>query len=167
MHISLYELIKEYGKGKGESVMWATVKHLSDFIEPMREAHPTEYWQFIKETYAEMAGEHYNEMFGSWQIAQMSYKDKTGEVHSSPHWTTAQYKTVYEKVKSRIKSQAYTCWDFAVTLEMIYSDNICMYKTWWPDATEEDLTVKVIDAAINFLNDDDNPECKIWRYFNK
>lgn len=167
MKVNLFELIKEYGKGKGEAVMWPAVKRMSDFIEPMETSHPNEYWKLIKDLYSDMAGEHYNEMFGAWQIAQMSYKDKMGEVHQSPHWTNAQYKAVYEKVKPRIKSQAYTCWDFAVTLEMVYSDNICLYKTWWPEATEDDLATKVVDAAINFLNDDDYPECKIWRYFNK
>ena len=57
-------------------------------------------------------------------------------------------------------------WDLAVTLEMLYSDNICMYREWWPEANDSVLEAKVIDAAVNYLNDDDDPDGKIWKRFN-
>jgi hypothetical protein len=57
-------------------------------------------------------------------------------------------------------------WDFAVTIEMIYSDDYCLYNEWWPDASQEVIESKVVDAAINYLNDDDDTEGKIWKRFN-
>ena len=161
-----YDLIKEYGAGKGEKVMWATTKRISDFIEPMKQAHPEMYWKLIKDTYADMCGKHYNESFGMWQIEQMHFKDKKGVTHHAPHWTKDQYKGAYDVIKSKLKNSNYNMWDVAVTLEMLYSDNYCMYREWWPDASQEVIEGKVIDATINYLNDDDDPDGKIWSRFN-
>lgn len=165
--MNYYDLIKEYGKGKSEPVMWAVTKRVSDFLEPFENSHPREYWGLIKDTYSLMCGPHYNECFASWQIEQMYYKDKAGTTHQSPHWTKAQYKEAFELIRPKLKSANYNCWDVAVTLEMLYSDNICMYRSWWPGATEKELETKVAEAAINYLNDDDDSEGKIWHRFHK
>lgn len=159
------ELIKEYSKGKSEAVMWAATKKVSEFLDAAKEVHPEEYWKLMKETYAIMAGEHYNELFGMWRIEQMHYKDKNGTVHHAPHWSKGQYAEVYEQVKGKLKNGAYNCWDLAVTLEMLYSDNIVMYRGWWPSATEAELEGKVVEAAVNYLNDDDDMDGKIWERF--
>ena len=164
--MNYYDLIKEYGSGKGEKVMWETTKIMSDFLRPMKDAHPEKYWKLLKDTYAAMCGPHYMENFAMWQIEQMHYKDKKGEVHHAPHWTKAQYKVAYDAIKPKLKNSAYNIWDVAVTLEMLYSDNICMYREWWSGASESDLDNKVIDATINYLNDDDDLEGKIWHRFN-
>lgn len=165
--MNYYELIKEYGKGKGEAVMWSATKRVNDFLKSFAESHPKEYWTLIKDTYAIMCGPHYNECFAAWQIEQMYYKDKMGASHLSPHWTKAQYKEVYEQIRGKLKSASYNCWDVAVALEMLYSDNICLYRTWWPNATDKDLDARSVEAVINYLNDDDEPEGKIWHRFNK
>ena len=164
--MNYYDLIKEYGAGKGEKVMWASTQMVSDYIKPMKHSDPEGYWKLMKDTYAIMCGKHYNEEFAMWQIGEMHFKDKKGEVHHAPHWTVEQYKAAYESVKSKIKNSAYNMWDFAVTIEMLYSDNYCMYKEWWPDAPDRVIEGKVIEAAINYLNDDDDIEGKIWKRFN-
>ena len=164
--MNYYDLIKEYGAGKGEKVMWETTKIMSDFLRPMKEAHPEMYWKLLKDTYAAMCGPHYMENFAMWQIEQMHYKDKKGEVHHAPHWNKAQYKVAFDAIKPKLKNSSYNMWDVAVTLEMLYSDNICMYREWWSGASESDLDNKVIDATINYLNDDDDLEGKIWHRFN-
>ena len=164
--MNYYDLLKEYATGKGEKTMWITAQRVSDFIKPMKEAHPDKYWKFMKDTYADMCGKHYNENFAMWQIEQMHFKDKKGEVHHAPHWTKDQYKSAYESIKSKLKNPSYNMWDFAVTLEMLYSDNICMYREWWADATNEILEKKVVEASVNYLNDDDDADGKIWKRFN-
>ena len=164
--MNYYDLIKEYGTGKGEKTMWATTKIVSDFLRPMKDAHPEMYWKLIKDTYAAMCGPHFNENFAMWQIGQMYYKDKKGETHHGARWTKEQYKATYDAVKSKLKSSAYNIWDWAVTLEMLAHDNMCLYKEWWPNISDADLDAKFIDAAINYLNDDDDPEGKIWHRFN-
>lgn len=165
--MNYYELLKEYAVGKGEKTMWIASKRISDYIKPMKETDPEGYWKLIKDTYADMCGKHYNEKFGMWQIEQMHYKDKKGVVHHAPHWTKDQYKGAYDIIKAKLKNANYNMWDVAVTLEMLYSDNICMYREWWANATEEQLDEKVIESAINYLNDDDDDaDGKIWKRFN-
>lgn len=165
--MSYYEIIKTYSKGKGEAAMWDATKMVSDIIEPMKTTHPDKYWALIKSTYALLAGPHYNEEFGEWQIAQMSYKDRNGNIHHAPHWTKAQYAAAYEALRPKIKDEKYTAWDLAVTLEMLYSDYICVLRDWFPTETDQELDNRVITMALAYLNDeDDKEEGKIWRRFN-
>lgn len=164
--MTIYDIVSKYGKGKGESQMWESVKYISDFIEPMKNSHKEEYWKFIKGLYASIAGKHYNEEFAEWQVEQMYFIDRTGNMHKAPYWTKETIKEIYERVKSKIPA-VYNCWDFYVTLNMIKSDNYCMLKEWFPE--EESLDEKLIEMAVNYLNDKDAPypDTKIWCYFNR
>lgn len=167
--MTIYEIIKEnYQKVKSDDkTMWATVKLVSDALKPMKETDPEEYWMLVKDVYAEICGWHFNEMFAEWQIEQMRYKDRNGMVHKAPHWTKEQRHLAYESIKSKLKNPNYNVWDFGVTLEMMYSDNICLLKEWFPNATGQELETKVVESALNYLNDDDDLEGKIWGRFNK
>ena len=149
-----------------EKIMLASIADVEELLEAIKEAHEDLYWRFIKKQHEHMFGCHYNEAFGMWRIEQMYYKDKQGNVHRAPHWTKEQYKAAYDSVKGKIPS-TYNCWDLAVTLEMNFTDSINLYKSWWPEATQEQLDTKVIESAINYLNDDDDPDCKIWHRFEK
>jgi hypothetical protein len=165
--MNYYELIKKYATGKGEKAMWAATKRVSDFLEEVKEAHPEKYWALIKTTYEEMCGPHFDEAFGEWQIAQMYYKDAQGNEHRAPNWTADQYKMSYEQHRSRLRDSSYTCWDWAVTLEMCYTDNHVLLKRWFPSNTEEELKAKAAEMALVYLNDDDGEDGKIWRRYNK
>lgn len=160
------ELIKKYGKNKGEEAMWKATKRVSAFLEDISEKEPEKYWELIKGTYYDMCGGHFNEEFGAWQISRMSFVDKSGAEHHAPRWNNTQYEATYNANKAKIPA-AYTMWDWAVTLEMIYTDNYCLYKEWWPEATDAELDAKFIAAAVNWLNDKDNPfgTEKVWGYF--
>lgn len=165
----MYKTMIEEAKAKGvasEKAMWGGIDDVEELLEVIKAEHPEHYWRFIKRQHERMFGCHYNENFAMWRIEQMHYKDKAGAVHHAPHWTKEQHKAAYDAVKSKLPS-TYNCWDFAVTLEMLYSDNICMYRSWWPDATQEQLEGKVVEAAVNYLTDDDDPDCKIWHRFEK
>lgn len=165
--MKLYDLIKKYGSGKGESTMWKSVKFLSDAIEPMKDAHPEKYWQIVKGTYASMNGKHFNEEFAEWQVEQMHFTDKNGNLHKAPYWSADKVKTIYEAHKSRIPD--YNCWDFYVTMNMVKADNYCMLKMWFPNTNEDELDSKLAEMAINYLTDPDAPhlKTKIWSYFNE
>lgn len=165
--MTYYELIRNYGKGKGEAVMWEATKKVSELLDKMRETHKEEYWRLIKDTYAVMCGAHYNEEFAMWQIEQMYFKDKQGNVHHSPHWTKAEYVAAYESMRPKIKDATYNVWDVAVTLEMLRADYYNLLRMWMPDATEDEIDKKVVDMAVAYLNDDDGEEGKIWKRFNK
>lgn len=166
--MNYYDLIKKYGSGKGEAVMWAAAKRVSEYLEELKEREPERYWGIIKETYADMCGPHFNEEFAVWQIEQMFYKDMNGEVHYAPNWSVQQYRNSFEMYKSKLRNKAYTCWDWAVAIEMCYTDNHCLLKMWFPNATEDEIKAKALDMAVNYLNDDDdNDEGRIWHRFNK
>lgn len=157
----------EEARAKGlasEKIMNHAIDDVQELLCNIKEAHPDLYWTFIRRQHERMFGSHYNEAFALWRIEQMHYKDKAGTEHHAPHWTKDQYKTAYEAAKAKLPP-TYNCWDFAVTLEMLYSDDICLYRRWWPEATEEELEGKVVEASVNYLNDDDDMESKIWKRF--
>ena len=165
----MYQKMIEEARAKGltsEKIMNASVADVEELLKQVKEAHPDLYWRFIRRTHERMFGHHYNQAFAEWRIKQMHYKDKTGTVHHAPHWTQDQHKSAYDSVKSKLPS-TYNIWDFVVTMEMIFSDDICLFRTWWPEATEAILEGKVVEAAVNYLNDDDDPDGKIWCRFEK
>ena len=165
----MYRKMIEEARAKGltsEKIMNASIDDVQELLMTIKEAHPDLYWRFIKKQHEHLFGCHYNEAFGMWRIEQMYYKDKQGTVHHAPHWTKEQYKAAYDKVKSQIPA-SYNCWDLAVTLEMQHTDLIGLFRSWWAEATDAELDQKVIEAAINYLNDDDDPDCKIWHRFEK
>lgn len=165
MTMDYYKLIHKYGKGKGEEAMWKSVRILSEMMDELKESHPEKYWKMLKDTYASMCGPHFNEEFGEWQIEQMFFKDKNGNIHHAPNWTREQYKTVYELNKGKLKD--YTCWDFAVTVEMQYTDYYCRLRTWFPNASDDDIKMKAVELAIDYLDDiDDDEGGKVWKRFN-
>lgn len=67
----------------------------------------------------------------------------------------AKTQEIYETVKDEIRP--YNQWDFAVVLNMVYSDNYNLMKKWFADDSEEQLMDKMVDLAVNWLRDDDNP----------
>lgn len=165
--MDLHNLIKKYGEGQGKDTMWNTVSIISDFVEKTRSEHPEAYRELMKRVYASLVGGHFNEDFGLEQIRHMYYKDDNGIKHYAPYWTDEQMAKAYNVAKAAIPSE-YTPWDFLVTMNMMASDNHALMEQWFPAATDEELTSKYIDLAINFLDDEDAPHAKtkIWSYFN-
>lgn len=51
---------------------------------------------------------------------------------------------------------------------MTKSDNCPMLEKWYPDLTPEQKDEKLVEMALNWLKDDDNPygSKKIWCYLN-
>ena len=73
-------------------------------------------------------------MFAEWQISQMYFINKVGNTHKSPKWTGKKIE-IYDSVKSKLKYD-YNKYDFAVALEIIYSNQYCLFKEWFPEANE-------------------------------
>ena len=46
---------------------------------------------------------------------------------------------------------------------MIKSDYYPLLREWFPDV--KNLNDKIIELTINWLNDEDYPDHKIWNYF--
>ena len=162
--MTLYEMTKMYGEGKGESMMWKVVEAVSCAIEKSMPEEGKE--ELMRTLYEKMSGGHYNEDYAKSDVEKMYYVED-GKKHFAPYWTDEQVKSVYESVKPHIPS-AYNFWDFYVALQMVKSDHCPLLKKWFPSATDEELTKKVVELTINWLADEDNPfgKEKVWGYLN-
>ena len=162
--MDVYSILKEGLRGEGSDKMWCITKILSDSIE---EFVPEKQKEILKtKVYYSTNGGHYDREFADRAIAKFYYVDTTGVKHQAPYWTEPEVKTIYETVKSKIP--AYNFYDFEVTLNMMKSDNCNKLKRWFPQATDKELLDKLIEEAVNYLSDDDNPygNEKIWKYLN-
>lgn len=135
---------------------------MSQGIEDMALTNKEEAWALKRRHYQMLFGPHYNEAFALWQVSQMYHKDKSGIEHKGQHWSPDQVRTVFAGLSKNKALAEYNYWDFYVTIHMMWHDNICMYRTWWPEADDKALNEKVVEASVNYLSDDDGEHGKIW-----
>ena len=162
--MTIFELIKKYGRNRGEDVMWQSTEMISELLE--KHLTDQELSKAKRKIYEIMAGGHYNKEFADEQMTKMYYINNNGIKRNAPYWTEEEVMQVYESVKNSIPE--YNFYDFEVTLNMIKSDNCQMLKKWFPNEGKEERTQRFITMAVNWLKDEDNPfgTCKIWGYFN-
>lgn len=163
--MTLYDLTKKYGAGKGEDTMWQTVAVVSDALE---KAMPEEQRRAVlREVYGRMSGGHYNEEFAEEDIKKMYYIDRNGARHDAPYWPASAVREIYDTVKAEIKP--YNACDFYVTMNMVASDNWALLERWFPGMSAEDRNRRTVELAVNWLNDPDSQhaENKIWQYLHK
>ena len=159
---TIYEMTKTYGSGKGEKMMWDMVKTISDSLEADM---PHEGLEHLKmKVYEMLAGCHFNEHFANEAVSGMYYTDRSGKRHSAPYWTEAAAREIYEGIKPEIPG--YNCWDFYVAMNMVSADNADVLSRWFPNDTEEQQEKRVVELAISWLHDEDNPygTGKLWHY---
>lgn len=165
--MTYYDLIKEHGNGKGDATMWASTARVSEFVETVREDCPQVVEALLRDTYALLCGEHYNECYATERIAMMTYKDERGNVHHVADNGVSAYRTSYEQYKGKIKDTRYNCWDWAVTVAMMFTDYHEVLRKWFPSSSDEELRNKAAELALAYLNDDDDcTDGKTWRRFN-
>lgn len=161
---TIYDIIKANAADKGEDIMWASTKIISDAVEEFIPADAKDHLR--REVYELMCGGHFNEHFAKEAVRRMYYTDDKGDKHYAPFWTDEQVREVYDSVKSRIKG--YNCWDFYCTLHMTVTDMRDLLMKWFPGDTKEDRVRRYVEASVNWLCDEDNPygNTKIWSYLN-
>ena len=162
--MDIYNILKEGLRGEGSDKMWCTTKILSDAIE---QYVPDKQKDGIKtKVYYSTFGGHFNRDFANAAISKFYYVDLSGVKHQAPYWTESEVKNIYDTV--RIKIPAYNLYDFEVTLNMVKSDNCNKLIKWFPDADKDELLEKLVEEALNYLDDEDNPygNEKIWKYLN-
>lgn len=144
-------LIQQYG-ASSETVN-VLIKALEDHLSKQ------ECEELAKDIYESTQGHHFDEYFAKAQISKMFYTDSEGK-HYAPYWDDIT--SIYNIHKKRLTND-YNKWDFMVTMNMIKSDMYPLLREWFPD--EKDFKDKIIELSINWLNDEDYPDCKIWNYF--
>lgn len=163
--MTLYEMTKKYGEGKGEATMWTTIEAISEAIEESMDDDAKK--DLMRQVYGTMSGYHYNEEMAMEDVAKMYYKGPDGKDHYAPYWTAQQVRSVYDPIARQIPE--YNFWDFYVTLQMMKADNCSMLMRWFPNATPEERDGMLVEMAVNWLDDPDSPDAghKIWSYLNK
>lgn len=162
---TLYNITKRMSNGKGEAMMWDTVKVVSDAIEHgMSERDRA---ALNAKIYGMLSGGHFDEDYAMESVSKMYYVDADGVKRSAPYWTIPQVTDIYESVKENIP-ECYNEWDFFVAFQMIASDSWMLLHKWWPNITQEQIAEKVTDLTVNWLSDEDNPfgDKKIWGYLH-
>lgn len=162
--MNLYDLIKKYGAGKGEGMMWKAVSVISDAVDSYMPEEEKD--ALVRRVYGEMSDGHYNEEFAREDIKKMYYTDRDGNKHYAPYWTDDALMSLYRVHKNEIPG--YNGWDFVVTANMQLSDMYPLLRGWFPEETDEQLTQRVVELSVSWLKDEDNPlgNNKVWRYFN-
>lgn len=162
--MSIYNILKEGLRGEGSDKMWCITKILSDSID---EFVPDKQKEILSnKVYYSVNGGHFNKEFADKTIARFYYIDKNNVRHEAPYWTESEVKPLYDVVRNKIPS--YNFYDFEVTLNMVKSDNCNKLRKWFPNSTEEEIVNKLVEEAVNYLDDEDNPYGteKIWKYLN-
>lgn len=145
------DIIEKYGSST------ETVNVLIDSLE--KHLTEEEYEELCKQIYESTQGHHFDECFAKKQIQKMFYTDVDGK-HFAPYWDDI---TPIYSVNKRKLTNDYNKWDFEVTMNMIKSDMYPLLRQWFPD--DKNLNDKIIELSINWLNDEDYPDHKIWNYF--
>lgn len=119
------------------------------------------------EAAALMNGGHYDECFAKMAVSKMYYTEDK-EKHYAPYWMSSEIESIWNKVNSELEESDYTMWDFYVTMNMLMYDNYRLLEGRYPNSSKDEKTKIIIEDAINYLNDEDNPfgSEKIWGYLN-
>ena len=162
--MTLYDITKKYGEGKGDSMMWSTLTIVSDAIE--NSMTDCEKKRLIRSVYAELSGKHYNEEFAREDVSKMFFVDKNGTKHHAPYWGDEAIEEIYEQNSNMIPE--YGFWDFYVVMQMMKADNCPLLQTWFPNSSTDEMDKRIVEMAVNWLRDEDNPygDHKIWCYLN-
>jgi hypothetical protein len=162
--MDVYSILKDGFRGEGSDKMWCITRILSDAIE---EYVPEKQGDILKtKIHYSVKGGHFDEGFADTAISRLYYISPDGVKHQAPYWDESEVRPIYNSVKSKIPS--YNFYDFYVTLNMVKSDNCNKLRRWFPQATDEEILDKLVEEAVNYLDDEDNPYGteKIWRYLN-
>lgn len=162
--MDIYSILKEGLRGEGSDRMWCITRILSDSVEEYIPEKQKD--ALYNRVYYSVNGGHFDKVFADRVMPKMYYLDESQVKHEAPYWAESEVKPLYDVVKSKIPS--YNFYDFEVTLNMMKSDNCLKLKKWFPEATEQQLLEKLVEEAVNYLSDEDNPygSEKIWKYLN-
>lgn len=159
-----YEIISTYFKGKDPEPLLRVIHKIAQAIDKLPEK---EQEALNKDIYYVLNGGHYDETFAKLAVEKMYYTEDR-EKHYAPYWMCSEIEKIWDKNKSQIEEPTYTMWDLYVTMNMLMSDNYKLLEERYPDSTKDEKTKIIVEDAINYLNDEDNPfgSEKIWGYLN-
>ena len=138
-----------------EKTMWESIESVSELLEELEESHPDAYWKFMREQAGIMHRHHYDEDFALYDVAQLSWTDKSGMKHTGAHWTADQ---VEQATAAMHFPQNTTKWDKYVAFNAAFSD-----------LAREFDEAQILKAGflLYFADEDWGSTTKIWEYMAK
>ena len=157
------ELIKKYQEQSTPEEMLEVTKVIGKFVA--RHASEEDMHKLHRDIYGIVSGGHFDKYFADKAIAKMYYVDEDGKKHHAPFYTDEEVREAFELCKDDVSD--YTIHDFAVTLNMVRSDNNRFLEKYAKSA--DHMKSMVIDMTVEWLQDEDSPHAdnKIWWYINK
>lgn len=137
-----------------EKTMWESIDSFSELLDELKESHPDLYWEFMRKQMGIMYHDHYDEAFALYDVAQLSWTDKSGMKHTGAHWTADQV----EQATAGMHFPANTNkWDKYVAFNAAYSD---LAKEF------DDAQILKAGFLLYFADEDWGSPTKIWEYMS-
>lgn len=96
-------------------------------------------------------------MYAKYQVDNIYHTERNGSICKGKVFSINDAKKVHEKYVRNI-SNSYNCWDAYVALNAQYHDYAKIYKEWYGNITDEEITNKIISSAVIFwFKDEDAP----------
>lgn len=107
---------------------------------------------------------HFDEKLGRACIANIYYFKDDVTKEYAPFFDYKEVKEEYDKQAWMIPD--YTMWDFAVTMNKMFAENIDVIGKW--SRSKETLKKRISELSVSFLCDEstNHPTDKIWWYMN-
>lgn len=122
-------------------------------------------FEIMKDFHEKLIGKHFTEPYALYQVSQMYHTNNKGIKIDAPLFSIEATKKIYDK-RIRPLNKDITMWDVYVALNAQYHDNINLYEKWFPNATNNEIEDKIVEATIsNWFEDEDASSDKVWEYF--
>lgn len=135
-----------------EKAMWAGIDRVDEMLMSMKDEHPKEYEVFMRKTYHDLYGSHYNEEWAKKDIDDLEYTDKEGKKHYGAHWTK-------DEVVAATKDKTFPA-------STTPCDKWVAYNAAYADFCRRFSDSEILDIAYLFFFDDEDYQGsgKIWDY---
>lgn len=122
-------------------------------------------FEIMKDFHEKLIGKHFTEPYALYQVSQMYHTNNKGIKIDAPLFSIEATKKIYDRRIHPLNKDV-TIWDVYVAFNAQYHDNINLYEKWFPNATNNEIEDKIIEATIsNWFEDEDASSDKVWEYF--
>jgi hypothetical protein len=105
-------------------------------------------FEIMKDFHEKLIGKHFTEPYALYQVSQMYHTNNKGIKIDAPLFSIEATKKIYDK-RIRPLNKDITMWDVYVALNAQYHDNINLYEKWFPNATNNEIEDKIVEATIS------------------
>lgn len=143
-----------------EEKMWKSIDAIGETIEKLKTTHPMLYNEFMRNQSVILYGHHFTQKQAEDIIDQMYHRDLNGNDVEGEHYTREFAEKIVNKYAPNVNIN-----DMYVALNATYHDWITLFKKWFNEVSDD----KIVQATLQFWfsdEDSENPDEKIWYYYN-